>query len=250
MSQRAKLTAGQKAKRDAKRQRRDERDAVAPAVREPTFGDVVARQNLGFLSMRSVQRSIRSTALRLVEAEADSGMRASCHTCTTSGCCTMPVQVMLHEALPVAEALRRDGRDTPELRASLVTSAERMEDFARHTEPMPCVFLDEARRCTVYEARPRECGEHYVFSDSALCGDSKAPSIQKLTLPIDVTDREKSERELAAAVRLRLDAPIVGYLPRAVLILLEAWDRTDFVELIEERGRDATARIRAVVRQR
>lgn len=249
---RAKLTPEQKAKREAKRQRREERrdDAPSPA-RAPTFGEVVARQNLAFAAGRAVQRRIRSAALALVEAEKDSGQRASCHACTSAGCCTMPVQVMLHEAVGIAEALRRDGRDTPALRDALVAAAERMEDFARHAEPMPCVFLDDHKRCTVYDARPRECGEHYVFSDPARCGDASAPSIQKLTLAVDMAEREKAERQFETDARLApLDGPYVAFLPRAVLLLLDAWDRTDYVAHVAETGRDATARILAVIRQR
>ncbi len=250
---RSKLTPGQKAKREAKRLRRAERGDGADAVAPPaaTFGDMVARHNLVFLATRAVQRHIRSAHLVLAEAEADSGMHSSCHACTTSGCCTMPVQVMLHEAVAIAQALRDEGRDTPELRAALVASAERMEDFARHTEPRPCVFLDANRRCSVYAARPRECGEHYVFSDPVRCGDANAPSIQKLTLPLDITEREKIERQFESDARLvPLDGPYVGYLPRAVLLLLEAWDRTDYAAHLEEHGREATARLLAVVRQR
>jgi len=209
------------------------------------------RNNLGFVSSRAVQRHIRSTALKLVEAEQESGTRASCHECTTAGCCTMPVQVMLHEAVPITELLVREGRDTPALRESLVASAERMETFARHAEPQPCVFLDGDRRCTVYAARPRECGEHYVFSAPALCGDPKAPAIQKLTLPLEMAEREKAEREFEVGARLRsLGRPYVAFLPRAVLLLLLAWDSPEYVEQLEESGRDAMARILTVVRQR
>ncbi|MFN0252669.1 MAG: YkgJ family cysteine cluster protein [Kofleriaceae bacterium] len=247
---RAKLTPEQKAKREAKRQRREDRVDV-PLPRDPTFGDVVARTNLVFVAQRSVQRHIRSAALRLVDAETESGTRSSCHACTSSGCCTMPVQVMLHEALAIADALRREGRDTPALREALLASAERMETFARHAEPKACVFLDGNLRCSVYEARPRECGEHYVFCDPLLCGDPKAPAISKLTVPIDIEEREKIERQFETEARLApLDGPYVGYLPRAVLILLEAWDRTDYVANLEESGRDAQTRILAVVRQR
>ncbi len=246
---RAKLTPEQKAKREAKRQRREERvDVVA---RELTFGDVVARTNLVFVAQRSVTRHIRSAALRLVDAETENGTRSSCHTCTSSGCCTMPVQVMLHEAVAIADALRREGRDTPALREALLASAQRMETLARHAEPQPCVFLDANRRCSVYDARPRECGEHYVFCDPVLCGDPKAPAIMKLTVPIDIGEREKTQRQFETEARLTpLDGPYVGYLPRAVLILLAAWDRSDYVALLEESGRAAQERILAVVRER
>lgn len=248
MKPRTKLTAEQKAKREAKRLRREERGPAAVAAL-PTFGDAVARANLGFISTRAVQRHIRSAALKLVELEGAMNERSSCHTCTTSGCCTMPVQVMLHEAVPIAEALRRDGRDTPELRAELLASAERMETKTRHAEPRPCAFLDADRRCSVYESRPRECGEHYVFSDPALCGDPAAAAIRRMTIEIEMVEREKAERLFEAEARLApLDGPYVAYLPRAVLLLLDAWDRTDYVGHLEERGRDATQRLLAVVR--
>jgi Fe-S-cluster containining protein len=34
---------------------------------------------------------------------------------------------------------------------------------------LPCVFLDEGGRCSVYEVRPLACREHHVLSDPVLC---------------------------------------------------------------------------------
>lgn len=81
----------------------------------------------------------------------------SCHGCTApKGCCHHRVTAWLHEGVPIAQRLRHEQRDTPALRDALrdaaVLMARRDSAYSR-----PCVFLDAAERCTIYDDRPSVC---------------------------------------------------------------------------------------------
>jgi Fe-S-cluster containining protein len=241
MQGRKKLTDADKAKRDAKRAKRAAAEPTAPSS-GPTLGALVIRDDL----VRTVAKSTRaliSAATEFVETSAKTHLRViSCHTCTApKGCCKLPVTLLFHEVLPVADRLRRDGRDTPELRARLAESAELMETLTRaqYRELVrPCVFLDAEERCTVYEERPRECGSAFVFSPSIDCSDLSVTEIET-ALPDMEPVRHKlwvTERLVEQSLGLpRVDGTYVGVLPRMVLLWLETWDRTDFADHLAER---------------
>jgi hypothetical protein len=126
--------------------------------------------------------------------------------------------------------LKREGRDTPELRASLLAAAEKMEQSTRAEYLAPCVFLGPAERCTVYDVRPQICGTTLVVSPPAQCSDRENGMVERF----DDGHFEKTSWSLAQAFyqALGLHDPTahsaMGMLPRMVLVCLEAWDRQDY----------------------
>ena len=239
--QRKKLTDADKAKRDAKRAKRANAEPTAQVL-GPTLGSLIARDDLVRTALKST-RALITSATDYVELVAKTHLAViSCQTCTApKGCCKLTVAVLLHEVLPVADRLRRDGRDTPELRAQLAESAELMESSStqQYRELVrPCVFLDAAERCTVYEERPRDCGAAFVFSPPESCSDPNATEVDTVRPPMEPVKEQlwATEKLVEESLRLvRLKGPYMGVLPRMVLLWLEAWDRTDFAEYLAER---------------
>ncbi len=170
----------------------------------------------------------------LREVEAKENATASCRGCKKTGCCYQMVVIHLYEALPIAQRLRRDRRDTPELRLRLREAAEQMEKLDR-TQYMntctPCVFL-KGSRCVVYRDRPLACRTHYVFSDPDLCSPPSRGIRDILTL--DVADFMRASAEFSAEFAYEqmglknLEEKIyTGVLPRVVLNVLIAWETED-----------------------
>ncbi len=122
MQGRKKLTPAQQAKRDAKRLKRAE-GAPPEAKAGPTLRALVARDDLVRVVGKAT-RALIEQATAHTEAVAKTHLRViTCHACTEPGCCNLPIEMMFHEALPAADRIRRDGRDTPALRAQLAESA-------------------------------------------------------------------------------------------------------------------------------
>lgn len=48
-------------------------------------------------------------------------------------------------------------------------ATERAAATAYHAMRMPCAFLDDTRRCTIYRDRPLACRTHFVLSAPELC---------------------------------------------------------------------------------
>ena len=160
----------------------------------------------------------------------------SCFTCTAKKTCCMSVVVArLYEGIVVAAFLKRAQRDTPELRDQLRTVATAMEAASPYDWRVPCVFLDGAERCTVYEARPTPCGSLYVYSPPAWCSDPTAQI--KAYVPhaesAAATELEEQFRE-KLALRRKVGRRYIGVLPRMVLLALEAWDRPDFRDVLRQ----------------
>jgi len=86
----------------------------------------------------------------------------SCDKCSTKtkGCCNLAVGTLLFEGLPVLRKLRKEGKDTPELRERLRTVGDTMEDMTQEEwfeTRTPCVFLTDEQRCSIYNVRPSAC---------------------------------------------------------------------------------------------
>ena len=156
--------------------------------------------------------------------------KVSCLTCTAAkACCSSIVVARFYEGIVVAAQLRRESRDTPELRARLAAAAVDMEAADPYSWRKPCVFLDARERCTIYAARPTPCGILYVYSPATACSEPLAK------IRAYVPDAERAVAfELEEKVRERLSLRkkvgrrYIGVLPRMVLLALEIWDRTDF----------------------
>jgi len=252
---RARLTDAERAKREEKRQRRAAKAAAASAT-GAKLGQLIARDALLRLVSASTGASIREAEQFAVEVAEANGRTVSCATCDApKACCTLSVGMPFHEAFPIADRLRREGRDTPELRAALAASADLMETHtppAYHDLHRRCVLQGPDERCTVYEQRPRECGAAFVFSPPSLC--SQTDSDEYLTLLLGDELREPLRKTEAVVERTlglrRLDGLYWGALPRMVLLALEAWDRDDFVEFLAERVAAAAARMALVTKDR
>jgi hypothetical protein len=240
MAQTKKLTPAERAKRTEKRDRRtarrDDASANPPAARAaPTFADMVRRENLAYSTSRATRSLIRGADVQVHEAARQLRAVVSCDTCTApKGCCSMTVIAFFHEAIPIVQRLRDEGRDTPELRAALTVAAGEMESRSTSEYRRPCAFLDAAERCTIYDQRPSECGTAFVSSPPIQCSDPSATSIDKYAVP-DPYGAMELERTFERAAKLTpLQGPYMGTLPRMVLLCLEAWDRTDYVPFLAE----------------
>lgn len=163
-------------------------------------------------------------------------LRVSCFTCTAQkACCHSVVVARLYEGILVAAQLKREQRDTPELRAELAAKAAAMEAADPEDWRTPCVFLDTGERCTIYEARPVPCGALYVYSPPAACADRHAQvqayvanAEQDMALQIEEQFRDR------LSLRKKIGRRYIGVLPRMVLVALDAWDRTDFREYLRQ----------------
>ncbi len=251
---RTRLTETERARRDEKRQRRAARGTCAPAGAR--LGNLIARDALLRVVEKSTGASIREAEQLADQVARDNARSVSCVTCTaTKACCWLSIGIPFHEALPIADRLRRDGRDTPELRAALETSADRMETHTPpdyHERREPCVLLGADERCTVYDQRPRECGAAFVFSAPELCSDPDATEFATLLIPdglLEPLRRTEAAVETTLGLR-RIDGLYWGALPRMVLLALEAWDRDDFASYLAERVAAAAERLAVVTKHR
>jgi Fe-S-cluster containining protein len=175
----------------------------------------------------------------------------SCFDCTApKACCSRKTRVFLHEAVAIVARLRKDGRDTPELRASLKEAAHYMETTPQRKHTRPCVFLDGDERCTVYDDRPSVCGTLVVSSPAIECGGD-AGNITRLANPTyDELPHQLEEQFVLQASLRRIDRQYKGALPRMVLICLEAWDRRDYVTFLAQRCLPAAHRWEKIAQER
>lgn len=223
-------------------------DAAAGAV-APTFGEMLAAN--GLLDDASVvTRQIIAGASEAVAEHARTHLKVvSCDACTaTKACCYLKTRAYLHEAAPIVARLRREGRDTPELRLALKQAAHDMETVAKTRHERPCVFLGADERCTIYEDRPSVCGTHFVSSPATECaGRTGNISALRSTAHEQMPAQVEAQFVLRAGLR-RLDRHYSGALPRMVLICLEAWDRRDYVTFLAERCLPAAHRFAQITR--
>jgi Fe-S-cluster containining protein len=164
------------------------------------------------------------------------GRPVSCHRCTEPGCCYQKIGVHLWEVLPIARELIRQGRNTPELRAKLRETGDRMEATSKSDwfdAHVPCVFL-ENKRCTIYSVRPVNCRTYFVFSPPEYCSAATGTEVAVLANE-DILDRAVLYgRDVHTAMGLRETNKrmLLASLPRALDIMLEALDRDDWREFI------------------
>lgn len=153
-----------------------------------------------------------------------------CFNCDAKkACCHSIVVARLYEGIVVAAHLKETNRDTPELRASLRQAAEAMEAASPFEWRVPCAFLGDGERCTVYDARPTPCGTLYVYTPPASCSDPSAPVKAYVAHAENAVAQEiEDEFRDKLSLRKKVGRRYMGVLPRMVLVALEAWDRTDF----------------------
>lgn len=210
----------------------------------PTFGEVITA-GLG-AELGTHTRAILERAVVAADALGRQHLRVvSCHTCSApKACCSLITTSFLHEAAVIAARLRREARDTPDLRARLRRSAEAMENSSAELPyQSPCVFLDDAERCTVYTDRPMECGVRLVYSPAEKCSTPGGAEVEMYPAgPAGSSALRVAEtfRERIGLPPLPDDRLYAGPMPRMVLVCLQAWDRTDFVKVF---GKQAWPRV-------
>jgi Fe-S-cluster containining protein len=217
----------------------------------PTFGEEIER--LGMLEKTSAAtRGIIEGFNRAADEYTRVRLTVvTCYACDApKACCSEPTSAYLYEAVPIAARLRRDGRDTPELRAQLKAYAHAMETTRRGEYARPCLFLGEAERCTIYEDRPSVCGTHLVESPPIHCSDRSPTSmVGRINGPGKEDFQPEYEELFTQALGLRrIGRLYVAAMPRMVLLCLEAWDRRDYVSYLAERVMPAAARLSAAIR--
>ena len=195
-----------------------------------TFGELVERGGVREHTSRVTRDVIRRSNDAAREDARVYLQVITCDTCTaTKACCAVITTAYLAEALPIAARLIGEGRDTPALRARLRDAAAAMEGSSLDAYAAPCVFLDAAERCSIYDDRPSVCGTHVVSSDARLCA---TPGAEVIAYHAPLQDTVPGEHAAALIRNLGLDdigTQYFGVLPRMVLLCLEAWPRRDYV---------------------
>ncbi|HUQ04729.1 MAG TPA: YkgJ family cysteine cluster protein [Kofleriaceae bacterium] len=209
-----------------------------------TFGEIAERGGV----CAQASRVTRDVVVRSNAAAADDARVhlyvISCDTCAvTKACCSYVVSAYLYEAIPIAARLVREGRNTPALRKQLRDAAERMESVGPLGHVGPCVFLDAAERCSIYEDRPSVCGTHLVSSPAEHCANVGG-DVTAIAAPLQESLPPETAVAIAEDLGLEpIDTQYFGVMPRMVWLCLEAWPRTDYVKFLARHGRAAAARV-------
>lgn len=162
--------------------------------------------------------------------------KISCHSCTEPACCHQKTEVTITEVLPIALHLKKEGKDTPEFRQMLRSIGHEMEGSDRSAwlnQYRPCVFLDN-KRCSIYALRPMRCRSYWVISPAELC---RPPAKRSVKIIDDTPAMEETLRfthEVHSLLGLKENQMRIlrGSLPRVLLIVLEAWDSSDYKRAI------------------
>ncbi len=202
-----------------------------------TLGQFVEQQGM-LASLRQMITDIhaRATKQSKVLGRQSKLPVVQCGSCDAKkSCCHSVVVARLFEGIVVAAHVREAGRDTPELREQLRRAAESMEAATPGGWRVPCVFLDENERCTVYASRPIPCGTLFVYTPPASCSDPNA-AVQAYVAHEENALAGEIENEFREMLSLRkkVGRRYIGVLPRMVLVALEAWDRTDFRDYLRQ----------------
>jgi Fe-S-cluster containining protein len=131
-------------------------------------------------------------------------------------CCHLRVSVRPHEAMTLAAALSAKPTDERQrLRVGLERNAQRiraMSPAAHLVAQLPCAFLGEDRRCSVYEHRPSACRRYHSTSvDACKIAISNSRVVASMTLELafrrvlDERRRDVDAYELHTAVLEALD---------------------------------------------
>lgn len=218
------------------------------ATRALTFGEIVERGGVFEQATRVARDVIRRSDASAAEQARVHLYVITCDTCTaTKACCSYVTSAYLFEAIPIAARLIREHRDTPALRKKLRDVAEQMESERSLGFVSPCVFLDAAERCTIYEDRPSVCARHLVSSPAEQCA-IPGGDVAAIQAPLSPDPRSQTAVDVADSLGLEpIGTQYCGLMPRMVLICLEAWPRRDFVRFLAKHGREAAQRMQALV---
>ncbi len=211
-----------------------------------TFGELVERGGVREHVSRVTRDVIQRSNQQAAEDARVHLQVITCDACTAASCCSAITTAFLAEAIPIAARLIREGRDTPALRAQLRRTADAMEASSLFEYETPCVFLDAARRCSIYDDRPSACGTHLVSSPAELCAK---PDAEVMAYHAPLQDTVPGEHAAALIVTLGLEhigTQYFGVMPRMVWMCLEAWPRRDYVRFLARHGRAAATAVLAL----
>lgn len=201
-----------------------------------TLGEFVEQEGI-LESLRAMIAEINARATKEAKALGKQHKLpvVQCFTCDAQKtCCHSVVVARLYEGIVVAAALREADRDTPELREELRARAETMEAASPYEWRVPCVFLDDSERCTVYAARPTPCGTLYVYSPPSHCNTGRDVQAYVAHAEHAVAQQIEDEFRERMALRKKVGRRYIGVLPRMVLVALDAWDRADFRDYLRQ----------------
>lgn len=161
----------------------------------------------------------------------------SCATCTAPGCCSQKVVMPFHEALPIARVLKREGRDTPELRERLSAQADVMERTTRKAwlgAARACELLVDGR-CSVYAARPFACRTYFAISPPENCqpaAENNRVEFINFGDLLGIALRRARQIHIALGLKETSKRVMIGVLPRMVLYALEVWESADSAAML------------------
>lgn len=152
--------------------------------------------------------------------------RPTCDGCDVAGCCYLLTTMTLPEALVLAEHVHDwEGFKTPEDWRRIRSLGEEQEGVGRipwFNSGVPCLFLNQKKRCDVYPARPMPCRAYFVWSPREDC----LPAGIKPVLQADdgLLLRYLLTFSLEVQQKLGLDdgRVYIGSLPRMLGLALEA----------------------------
>lgn len=157
-----------------------------------------------------------------------------------TGCCSLFTTLDFHEAALIvdrnAEAVERalprlleaerkiaEAGITVEafdmtLSAAGLREVERVTSARYRRLELPCAFLDDADRCTIYRDRPLACRTHHVISDPAECSVTEPEGGTDRYIRVDFGEARARAPEVMIRAQLAARLPIEwSALPLAVL---------------------------------
>lgn len=96
--------------------------------------------------------------------------KATCQKGCAS-CCNLLVYISLPEAVALAEKVLESPATVADVMRKCYEQIQRLrlDGTEYFRQAVPCMFLDESKACTVYDARPMPCRHHYVVSPPEDC---------------------------------------------------------------------------------
>lgn len=170
--------------------RADAEDAIVSAAR------AFVRRPDGALALRLV-RDAGTLLDRRAAASPGASRRACGPGC--AHCCNIPVSLTAPEALLIHTHVQQHWpEDRRQALLAAITAgdaaAAREDDEALFLAGRPCVFLDPAGRCSIYDVRPLACRGHASFDDRACAAAHAAPEDAALAAQIPVDDELRAEK--------------------------------------------------------
>ncbi len=148
--------------------------------------------------------------------------RVQCARCTAAHCCSQATLIFLPEAFYIANKYPVP----PELWAPWIVLGTTMEQSRRDDyfgQNISCVYLDNDKRCNIYDRRPSCCRVYFTACEPALCSPHHRESI--LVMNATNFHRQWAELMMVYNVGLGIVPQAVGALPRMMVIATKLLER-------------------------